>query len=83
MKILLTVTVIGVPNRNVNWSLGDLSSQWFGTYVQLNFTHQRLNCFVDLVCNCFCLFYIIIAAMLSAVFCCLFYGYTSPKFHWS
>ena len=31
--------VTSVPNRNVNWSRGGSSSQWFGTYIQLNFTH--------------------------------------------
>ena len=38
-KILRTVTVTSVPNGNVNWSRGGSSSQWFGTYVQSNFTH--------------------------------------------
>ena len=50
---------------NVNWSRVSSSLQWFGTYIQSNFTHYRLNCFVDLVCICFCLYYIIIAAMLK------------------
>ena len=52
-----SLTVMHVPNRNVNWSCCSLSSQWFGTYVQSNFTHHRLNCFVpivDLVCFSVC-----------------------------
>ena len=65
-------SVAGVPNRNVNWIRGGSSSQWFGTYVQWNFTLHRLNCFVDLVCILFCLFYIIITAMNKA-FCFLFF----------
>ena len=30
------------PNRNVNWSRGGSPSQWFGTYIQSNFTHHGL-----------------------------------------
>ena len=72
-----------MPNRNVNWSRCGSSSQWFEMYVQLNFTHHKLNCFVDLVCVFFCLFYIIMTAMPWAFFLCFFKRYTSPKFHWS
>ena len=81
-KILHTVTVTGGPNRNVNWSRGSSSSQWFWTSVQSNFTHYRLNCFVDLLCICFRLFYIIIAANALSLFFFFLNGYVSPKFHW-
>ena len=48
-----SVTVTGVPNQNADWSGGGSSLQWFGTYIQSNFTYHRLNCFIDLLCVCF------------------------------